>query len=230
MILNLKIDSYNVKTKIKTSWQNIFIFKKGIILYEGTRLLKPNLWILLDALLIQSASMKKGKKIFYICNICYEKGKCYCTGKLMLWMPNYFLKNYTFLLNTVINFIITGLIISFWWKWKCKGRHFENMTLNNYISIVEIVRTGFMNPLTFSPCTLIGKYKIKFVVIQSLSHVWLCDPWTATGQAPLSSTTPRSLLKFMSIEWMICYLTILFSAHPILLLPSIFPSVRVFFK
>ena len=92
MILNLKIDSYNVKTKIKTSWQNIFIFKKGIILYEGTRLLKPNLWILLDALLIQSASMKKGKKIFYICNICYEKGKCYCTGKLMLWMPNYFFK------------------------------------------------------------------------------------------------------------------------------------------
>ena len=228
MILNLKIDSYNVKTKIKTSWQNIFIVKKEIILYEGTRLLKPNLWILLDALLIQSASMKKGKKIFYICNICYEKGKSYRTGKLMLWMLSYFLKNCTFLLNTVINFIITGLIISFWWKQKCKGRHFENMTLNNYTSIVEIVRTRFMNPLTFSLCTLIGKYKIKFVVIQSLSHVWLCDPWTATGQAPLSSTTSRSLPKFMSIEWMICYLTILFSATPFSFCLQSFPASGFF--
>ena len=85
-----------------------------------------------------------------------------------------------------------------------------------------------MNPLTFSPCTLIGKYKIKFVVIQSLSHVWLCDPWTATGQAPLSSTTPRSLLKFMSIEWMICYLTILFSATPFSFCLQSFPASGFF--
>ena len=98
------------------------------------------------------------------------------------------------------------------------------MTLNNYISIVEIVRTGFMNPLTFSPCTLIGKYKIKFVVIQSLSHVWLCDPWTAAGQAPLSSIISRSLLKFMSIEWMICYLTILSSATPFSFCLQSFPT------
>ena len=128
-----------------------------------------------------------------------------------------------FLLNTVINFIITGLIISFWWKQKCKGRHFVNMTLNNYFSIVEIVRTGFMNPLTFSPCTLIGKYKIKFVVIQSLSHVWLCDPWTAAGQAPLSSTISRSLLKFMSIELVILSNQLIL-CHPLLLLSSIFPA------
>ena len=140
----------------------------------------------------------------------------------------FFLKNDTFLLNTVINFIITGLIISFWWKQKCKGRHFVNMTLNNYISIVEIVITGFMNPLTFSPCTLIGKHKIKFVVIQSLSHVWLCDPWTAAGQAPLSSTISRSLLKFMSIEWMICYLTILSSATSFSFCLQFFPASGFF--
>ena len=50
---------------------------------------------------------------------------------------------------------------------------------------------------------------------------------TAARQAPLSSTIPRSLLKVMSIEWEIL------SNHPILcppllLLPSIFPSIRVF--
>ena len=55
--------------------------------------------------------MKKGKKIFYICNIYHETGKSDCTGKLMLCVLNFFLKNDTFLLNTVINFIITGLII-----------------------------------------------------------------------------------------------------------------------
>ena len=38
------------------------------------------------------------------------------------------------------------------------------------------------------------------VVIQSLSHVWLCDPWTTACQASLSFTKSQSLLKFMSIQ------------------------------
>ena len=52
-------------------------------------------------------------------------------------------------------------------------------------------------------------------------------PWTAARQAPLSSTISRSLLGFMSIE------SVMLSNHlilccPLLLLPSIFPSTRVF--
>ena len=52
-------------------------------------------------------------------------------------------------------------------------------------------------------------------------------PWTAALQASLSSTTSRSLLKFMSIE------SVMPSNHlilccPLLPLPSIFPSIRVF--
>lgn len=39
--------------------------------------------------------MKKGKKIFYICNIYHETGKSDCTGKLMLCVLNFFLKNDT---------------------------------------------------------------------------------------------------------------------------------------
>ena len=63
---------------------------------------------------------------------------------------------------------------------------------------------------------------------QSLSYVWLfVTPQTAACQAPLSSTISQSLLKLMSI-----YLVIpsnhLILRHPLLLLPSTFPSIRVF--
>ena len=52
-------------------------------------------------------------------------------------------------------------------------------------------------------------------------------PWTAAHQASLSSTISWSLLKLMSIELMMpSNHLILF--HPLLLLPSIFPSIRVF--
>ena len=65
------------------------------------------------------------------------------------------------------------------------------------------------------------------VVVQSLSHVRLFEtPWTAARQASLSTTSSWSLLKFMSIESLMLpnYLIL---CHPLLLLPSIFPSIRV---
>ena len=63
-------------------------------------------------------------------------------------------------------------------------------------------------------------------LIQSLSHVWLfATPWTAACQASLSITSLSSL-KLMSIE------SVMPSSHLILcrplLLPSVFPSIRVF--
>ena len=55
----------------------------------------------------------------------------------------------------------------------------------------------------------------------------LCDPWTAARQAPWSPAISWRLLKFISIELvMLSYHLIL--CHPHLLLPSIFPSIRVF--
>ena len=69
---------------------------------------------------------------------------------------------------------------------------------------------------------------LRVVVAQSLSCVLLfATPWTATHQASLSFTISQSLLKLMSIE------SIMPSNHlilccPLLLLPSIFPSIRVF--
>ena len=38
------------------------------------------------------------------------------------------------------------------------------------------------------------------VIVESLHHVWLCNPWTVPYQAPLSSNISQSLLKFTSIE------------------------------
>ena len=68
------------------------------------------------------------------------------------------------------------------------------------------------------------------VSVQSLSHVWLfVTPWTAACQASLSITNSHSLLKLMSTE------SLMPSNHlnlcrPLFLLPSIFPSIRVFFN
>ena len=64
------------------------------------------------------------------------------------------------------------------------------------------------------------------VVVQLLSGVRLfVTPWTAARQASLSFTISRSLLKLMSIESVMpCSHLVL--CHP--LLPSIFPSIRIF--
>ena len=71
-------------------------------------------------------------------------------------------------------------------------------------------------------------FSIQFSSVQSLSHVRLfVTPWTAARQASLSITNSWSLLKFMSIE-SVMPSNHLILCRPLLLLPSIFPSIRVF--
>ena len=68
----------------------------------------------------------------------------------------------------------------------------------------------------------------KFSSVQSLSCVWLfTTPWTAAHQTSLSITNSQSLLKLMSIESVMPSNHLMF-CHPLLLLPSIIPSIRVF--
>ena len=65
-------------------------------------------------------------------------------------------------------------------------------------------------------------------VVQLLSHIQLfAAPWTAACQASLSITNSQILLKLMSIE-SVRPSNHLILCHPPLLLPSIFPSIRVF--
>ena len=66
--------------------------------------------------------------------------------------------------------------------------------------------------------------------VQLLSHVRLfANPWTAAHQAPLSITNTWRLLKFMSIELMLPSNHHIL-CHQLLLLYSIFPSIRVFLR
>ena len=75
---------------------------------------------------------------------------------------------------------------------------------------------------------LLSFLKKEDIVVKSLSHVRLfLTPWTAAHQAPLFFTIFQSLLKPMSIE------SVMPSNHlilcgPLLLPPSVFPSIRVF--
>ena len=69
---------------------------------------------------------------------------------------------------------------------------------------------------------------LQFRSAQSLSRVRLfATPWTAANQASLSITSSRSLLKLMSIE-SVMPSNHLFLCRPLLLPPSIFPSIRIF--
>ena len=76
-----------------------------------------------------------------------------------------------------------------------------------------------------------GKHKcplFQLSSVQSLSTVWLfATPWITARQASLSITNSRSLLKLMSIKWVMpsSHLILCF---PLLLLPPIPPSIRVF--
>ena len=77
-------------------------------------------------------------------------------------------------------------------------------------------------------CVHYDKNSIKFSSIQSLSHVGLfATPWITARQASLSITNSRSSLKLMSIE-LVMPSNHLILCHPLVLLPPIPPSIRVF--
>jgi len=66
-------------------------------------------------------------------------------------------------------------------------------------------------------------------LVQLLSHLQLfVTPWIIARQASLSITNSWSLLKLMSIKSMMPSNQLILCHHPLLLLPSIFPSIRVF--
>ena len=77
-------------------------------------------------------------------------------------------------------------------------------------------------------CKWKASFKIMSNAVQSLSRVWLLmTPWTAAHQASLSITNSWSLVKLMSIK-LVMPSNHLILCCPLPLLPSIFPSIRVF--
>ena len=75
------------------------------------------------------------------------------------------------------------------------------------------------------PCQCVS---VQFSSVQSLSRVRLVTTsWTTARQASLSMTNSWSLLKLISIE-LVMPSNHLILCHPLLLPPSVFPSIRVF--
>ena len=101
-------------------------------------------------------------------------------------------------------------------------------------SKTDITLNGSSLPPLLPLATLLFEWLMQlsigllFIVVQSFSHIWISvTPWTTTHQVSLSFPTSQSLLKLVSIE------TVMPSNHlilccPLLLLPSIFPSIRIF--
>ena len=72
------------------------------------------------------------------------------------------------------------------------------------------------------------KVTVIISLVQSLSRLRLfVTPWTAACQASLSFTNSRSLLKLISIKWVMPSNPLIL-CRPLLLPPSIFPSIRIF--
>ena len=68
----------------------------------------------------------------------------------------------------------------------------------------------------------------ELIIVQSLCHVWLfVTPWTTACQAFLSFTVSQSLLKLLPTE-SVMPSSYLILCCPLLLLPSVFPKIRVF--
>ena len=94
--------------------------------------------------------------------------------------------------------------------------------MSNIIPLPLLLLTGHLHFITK------GLHSHQFSSVQSLSHVWLFEtPWTTAHQASLSITNSWSLLKLMSFE-LVMQSSHLILCYPLLLSPSIFPSIMVF--
>ena len=104
--------------------------------------------------------------------------------------------------------------------------------ISELVLFLSIIKFRDVKSWTYGIEKTLGKYIFifteTFVVVQSLSRVrFFATPWTAAHQASLSITISRNLLKLMSIE-LVMPSNHLNLCRTLLLLPPIFPSIRVF--
>ena len=132
------------------------------------------------------------------------------------------------LMSTLIAFLEIGTLVG------TKGRNFmsdlefQHILNSSVLSLSLISSTFFDLLLLWMESSIERQCKTFFVVVQSFSHVQLfATPWTAAHLASLSLTISQGLLKLMSTEPVMPSNCLVFCC-PLLLLPSIFPSIRVF--
>ena len=99
---------------------------------------------------------------------------------------------------------------------------------NTLKSDFKVILKFFQVDTVGGPLAYDGRALVQFSSAQLLSPVWvLATPWIAAGQVSLSITNSQSLPKLMSIE-LVMPSSHLLLCTPLLLLPSIPPSIRVF--
>ena len=99
---------------------------------------------------------------------------------------------------------------------------FETERTENWIHV------GFEIFSSYEANDRVVRIWFQFSSFQSLSHVWFfATPWIAACQASLSNTNSRSPPKLVCIE-SVMPSNHLILCHPLLLLPSILPSIRIF--
>ena len=130
-------------------------------------------------------------------------------------------------------------------------RHFSSLTFQNWSFTFLLVSSGQRGRESLMACVLwlwmhaalyskalnrnkqkrfhfVDRLQVQFSSVQLLSRVRLfVTPWTAACQASLSITNSWSLFKLMSIK-LVMPTNHLILCRPLFLLPSIFPSIRVF--
>ena len=97
--------------------------------------------------------------------------------------------------------------------------------MNIYKLVLKFIWKG-KRPMLANP--VFKNNQVQFSSVQSLGHVWLFATLSTAAHRPSWSISNfQSLLKLTSIE-SVMPSNLLFLCHPLLLLPSIFPSIRVF--
>ena len=97
--------------------------------------------------------------------------------------------------------------------------------LNNFYDKFPLIRILSSRIWIFFSLYLLTYFCCAIQSLKLCLTLW--PPWTATCQASLSSTISQSLLRLMSIE-SVMLSDHLMLCHPLLLLPSAFPSIRIF--
>ena len=118
----------------------------------------------------------------------------------------------------------------FWWWWAAGVRALRQLITETLPSTPGFPGGSFFSSLLLWRLQILPSGSLiclRLVIVQSLSHVRLfATCWAAAHHASLFSTVSWSLLKFMSIESVTVSNHLIF-CHSLLLLPSIFPSIRV---
>ena len=114
-------------------------------------------------------------------------------------------------------------------KTKKKTPNFYSLCFLILLSLDQHCLCVQLEGFQFVFLSLQEEHRVILSVVQSINCIQILGtPWTAAHQASLSFTVSWSLLRFMSIESMMPSNHLIFY-HP-LLLPSVFPSIRVFFN